>query len=168
MGGIPPFLGAFPRGESGKMRPLLTHHKKTSLTQPTQTQCLSCDVLGIEWPFTFDWYLLCASELVRSVIRTPCCHVLVHKACLYASLAVSPSRPTPMCPHCQQDLGLARFRRLYWRLSGKWSPWFECPRPCSPITLILAMGFTYRSWIHRLPPAIPTTTTTIGEVERIG
>ena len=46
---------------------------------------------------------------------------------LYAALAISPSRPTPTCPYCQQELGLARFRRLCWRLSDKWSPWFECP-----------------------------------------
>ena len=123
------------------MRPLLTHHKKTSLTQPTQTQCLSCDVLGMVWPFTFDWCLLCASELVRPVIRTPWCRVLVHIACLYASLAVSPSRPTPTCPHCQQVLGLARFRRLCWRLSGKWSPWFECPlAPAPPSRSFLPWG----------------------------
>ena len=93
------------------------------------------------WPFTFDWCLLCARELVRSVIRTPCCGVLVHKACLYASLAVSPSRPTPTCPHCQQDLGLAHFRGLCWRLSGKWSPWFECPlAPVSPLRSFLPWG----------------------------
>ena len=84
------------------------------------------------WPFTFDWCLLCARELVRAVIRTPCCRVLVHKACLYASLAVTPSRPTPTCPHCQQELGLARFRRLCWQLSGKWSSWFECPLAPAP------------------------------------
>ena len=93
------------------------------------------------WPFTFDWCLLCARELVRSVILTPCCRVLVHKACLFASLAVSPSRPTPTCPHCQQDLGLAHFRRLCWRLSGKWSPWFECPlAPVSPLRSFLPWG----------------------------
>lgn len=79
------------------------------------------------FPFTSDWCLLCARALVRSVVRTPCCQVLVHKTCLYASLAISPSRPTPTCPHCQQVLGLRRFRRLCWHLSGKWSPWFECP-----------------------------------------
>ena len=119
------------------------------------------------WTFTVDWCLLCARELVRAVIRTPCCRVLVHKACLYAALAITPSRPTPTCPHCQQELGLARFRRLCWRLSGKWSPWFECPlAPCVPLTLILTMGFTYRTWIrrrrrrhHRLPLVLPTTTT---------
>ena len=93
------------------------------------------------WPFTFDWCLLCARELVRSVIRTPCCRVLVHKACLYASLAISPSRPTPTCPHCQQDLGLVHFRRLCWRLSGKWSPWFECPlAPAPPSRSFLPWG----------------------------
>ena len=162
-GGYPPLFGAFLRGGSSDMRPLLTHHKKASLSQSTQTD-LSCDVLEMVWPFSFDWCLLCARELVRSVIRTPCCRALVHKACLYASLAISPSRPTPTCPHCQQDLGLAHFRRLCWRLSGKWSPWFECPpRPCFLLTLILTMGFTYRSWIHgchhhRLPPVLPTTT----------
>ena len=79
------------------------------------------------WPFTFDWCLLCARELVGAVIRTPCCRVLVHKACLYATLAITPSQPRPTCPHCHQDLGLGLVRRLYWRLSGKWSPWFECP-----------------------------------------
>ena len=79
------------------------------------------------WPFRFDWCLLCARELVRSAISTPCCRVLVHKTCLYASLPISPSRPRLTCPHCQQDLGLGLYRRLYWRLSGKWSPWFECP-----------------------------------------
>ena len=85
------------------------------------------------WPFTFAVScLLCARELVRAVIRTPCCRVLVHKACLYASLAVTPSRPTPTCPHCQQELGLARFRRLCWQLSGKWSSWFECPLAPAP------------------------------------
>ena len=57
---------------------------------------------------------------------------VVHKACLYASLAVTPSRPTPTCPHCQQELGLARFRRLCWQLSGKWSSWFECPLAPAP------------------------------------
>ena len=93
------------------------------------------------WPFTLDWCLLCARELVRAVIRTPCCRVLVHKACLYAALAISPSRPTPTCPHCQQELGLARFRRLCWRLSGKWSPWFECPlAPVSPSRSFLPWG----------------------------
>ena len=45
------------------------------------------------WPFSFDWFVLCASELVRSVVRTPCCRLLVHKACLYSALAISPSRP---------------------------------------------------------------------------
>jgi len=84
------------------------------------------------WPFTFDWCILCASELVRSAIRTPCCRVLVHKTCLYSSLAISPSNPTSTCPHCQQVLGLRRFRRLCWRLSGKWSPWFECPLAPAP------------------------------------
>ena len=85
------------------------------------------------WPFTVECCLLCARELVRAVIRTPCCHVLVHKTCLYAALAITPSRPTPTCPHCRQALGLACFRRLCWRLSGKWSPWFECPlAPMSP------------------------------------
>ena len=70
---------------------------------------------------------------IRDSIRTPCCHVLVHKTCLYAALAITPSRPTPTCPHCRQVLGLAHFRRLCWRLSGKWSPWFECPlAPVSP------------------------------------
>ena len=72
------------------------------------------------WPFTFDWCVLSASELVRSVIRTPCCRVLVHKTCLYSSLVVKASNPTPTCPHCQQDLGLARFRRFFGacRVSG--------------------------------------------------
>ena len=85
------------------------------------------------WPFPVESCLLCARELVRAVIRTPCCRVLVHKTCLYAALAITPSRPTPTCPHCRQVLGLAHFRRLCWRLSGKWSPWFECPlAPVSP------------------------------------
>ena len=118
------------------MRPLLSHHKKASLKP-----IFSCDVLQMVWPFSFDWCLLCARELVRSVIRTPCCRVLVHKACLYASLAISPSRPTPTCPHCQQDLGLVHFRRLCWRLSGKWSPWFECPlAPAPPSRSFLPWG----------------------------
>ena len=93
------------------------------------------------WPFSFDWCVFCASELVRSVIRTPCCRLLVHKACLYSALAISPSRPTPTCPHCQQALDLGRFRRLCWRLSGKWSPWFECPlAPVSPSRSFLPWG----------------------------
>ena len=93
------------------------------------------------WPFTFDWCVLCARELFRSVIRTPCCRLLVHKACLYSALAISPSRPTPTCPHCQQVLDLGRFRRLCWRLSGKWSPWFECPlAPVSPSRSFLPWG----------------------------
>ena len=94
------------------------------------------------WPFTFAAScLLCARELVRAVIRTPCCRVLVHKACLYASLAVTPSRPTPTCPHCQQELGLVRFRRLCWQLSGKWSSWFECPlAPAPPSRSFLPWG----------------------------
>ena len=83
------------------MGPLLGHHKKESLTHPAQTDFFSCDVLGIVWPFSFDWCVLCASKLVRSVIRTPCCRVLVHKTCLNSSLAFSPSNPTPTCPHCQ-------------------------------------------------------------------
>ena len=37
-GGVSPLFGAFPRGGSGDMRPLLTHHKKASLSQSTQTQ----------------------------------------------------------------------------------------------------------------------------------
>ena len=93
------------------------------------------------WPFSFDWCVLCASELIRSVVRNPCCHLLVHKACLYSALAISPSRPTPTCPHCQQVLDLGRFRRLCWRLSGKWSPWFECPlAPVSPSSSFLPWG----------------------------
>ena len=93
------------------------------------------------WPFTVEYCLLCARELVRAVIRNPCCHVLVHKTCLYAALAITPSRPTPTCPHCRQELGLARFRRLCWRLSGKWSPWFECPlAPVSPSRSFLPWG----------------------------
>ena len=115
------------------------------------------------WPFRFDWCLLCARELVRAVIRTPCCHVLVHKTCLYAALAITPSRPTPTCPHCRQALGLARFRRLCWRLSGKWSPWFECPlAPVSPSHSFLPWGLltehgstaaatTVFRWSSRLP-----------------
>ena len=84
---------------------------------------------------------MCARELVRAVIRTPCCRVLVHKTCLYAALAITPSRPTPTCPHCQQQLGLAHFRRLCWHLSGKWSPWFECPlAPVSPSRSFLPWG----------------------------
>ena len=35
-GGYPPSFGAFPRAGYGDTRPLLTHHKKASLTQPTQ------------------------------------------------------------------------------------------------------------------------------------
>ena len=93
------------------------------------------------WPFAVEYCLLCARELDRAVIRTPCCRVLVHKAWLYAALAISPSRPTPTCPHCQQELGLARFRRLCLRLSGKWSPWFECPlAPVSPSRSFLPWG----------------------------
>ena len=124
------------------MRPLLTHHKKASLLESTQTQMVFMrSFFGMVWPFTLDWCLLCARELVRAVIRTPCCRVLVHKACLYAALAISPSRPTPTYPHCQQELGLASFRRLYWRLSGKWSPWFECPlAPVSPSRSFLPWG----------------------------
>ena len=123
------------------MRPLLTHHKKASLIQSTQIQCSSCDVLGMVWPFSFDWCVLCPSEPVRSVVRTPCCRLLVHKACLYSALAISPSRPTPTCPQCQQVLDLGRFRRLCWRLSGKWSPWFECPlAPVSPSRSFLPWG----------------------------
>ena len=79
------------------------------------------------YPLDFDWCLLCTRELVRAAIRSPCCRVLVHKACLSAALAITPSQPRPTCPHCHQDLGLELVRRLYWRLSGKWSPWFECP-----------------------------------------
>ena len=37
MGGYPPSFGAFPRGGSQSVRPLLTHHKKASLIQSTQT-----------------------------------------------------------------------------------------------------------------------------------
>ena len=93
------------------------------------------------WPFTVESCLLCARALVRAVIRTPCCRVLVHKTCLYAALAITPSRPTPTCPHCRQVLGLAHFRRLCWRLSGKWSPWFECPlAPVSPSRSFLPWG----------------------------
>ena len=93
------------------------------------------------WPFTVESCLLCARELVRAVIRTPCCRVLVHKTCLYAALAITPSRPTPTCPHCRQALGLVHFRRLCWRLSGKWSPWFECPlAPVSPSRSFLPWG----------------------------
>ena len=114
------------------MRPLLTHHKRP-LSSSRFKKHLHEFFLGMVWPFTVEYCLLCARELVRAVIRTPCCRVLVHKTCLYAALAISPSRPTPTCPHCQQELGLARFRRLCWRLSGKWSPWFECPlAPVSP------------------------------------
>ena len=111
------------------MRPHLGYHKRASLSQSTQSQCSSGDAMV--WPFTFDWCLLFPRELVRFVIRTPCCRVLVHKTCLYASLAISPSQPRLTCPHCQQDLDLGLFRRLYWRLSGKWSPWFE--RPLAPV-----------------------------------
>ena len=117
MGGIPPLLGFF-RGGSQSVRPLLTHRKKVSLLQSTQTHPHAI-VLGMVWPFTLEYCLLCARELVRAVIRTPCCRVLVHKTCLYAALAITPSRPTPTCPHCRQALGLAHFRRLCWRLSGK-------------------------------------------------
>ena len=140
------------------MRPLLTHHKKASLIQSTQIQCSSCDVLGMVWPFSFDWCVLCASEPVRSVVRTPCCRLLVHKACLYSALAISPSRPTPTCPHCQLVLDLGRFRRLCWRLSGKWSPWFECPlAPVSPSRSFLPWGLltdhgsTVFRWSSRRP-----------------
>ena len=124
------------------MSPLLTHHKKASLSPSRlKPKCLTCDVLEMVWPLSFDWCLLCARELVRAVIRTPCCRVWVHKACLYSALAISPSRPTPTCPHCQQDLGLVHFRRLCWRLSGKWSPWFECPlAPVSPSRSFLPWG----------------------------
>ena len=60
---------------------------------------------------------------------------------MYAALAITPSRPTPTCPHCRQELGLAHFRRLCWRLSGKWSPWFECPlAPVSPSRSFLPWG----------------------------
>ena len=38
MGGYPPSLGAFLEGGSQSVRPLLTHHKKASLLQSTQTQ----------------------------------------------------------------------------------------------------------------------------------
>ena len=56
-------------------------------------------------------------------------------------MAISPSRPTPTCPHCQQELDLGRFRRLCWHLSGKWSPWFECPlAPVSPSRSFLPWG----------------------------
>ena len=136
------------------MRPLLTHHKKASLIQSTQIQCSSCDVLGMVWPFSFDWCVLCPSEPVRSVVRTPCCRLLVHKACLYSALAISPSRPTPTCPHCQQVLDLGRFRRLCWRLSGKWSPWFECPlAPVSPSRSFLPWGLLteHGSTVFRWP-----------------
>ena len=93
------------------------------------------------WPFTVEYCLLCARELDRAVIRTPCCRVLVHKTCLYAALAITLSRPTPACPHCRQELGLPCFRRLCWRLSGKWSPWFECPlAPVSPSRSFLPWG----------------------------
>ena len=123
------------------MRPLFPHHKRTSLRQSTQTHFPHAVFLGMVWPFTVESCLLCARELVRAVIRTPCCRVLVHKTCLYAALAITPSRPTPTCPHCRQELGLARFRRLCWRLSGKWSPWFECPlAPVSPSRSFLPWG----------------------------
>ena len=113
------------------MRPLLGYHKKESLPLPAQTDFFH--VFGMVWPFTFDWCVLGASELVRSAVRTPCCRVLVHKTCVYSSLAVSPSNPTPTCPHCQQVLDLVRFRRLCWRLSGEWRQWFEFPlAPASP------------------------------------
>ena len=109
------------------------------------------------WPFTFDWCVLCARELVRSVIRTPCCRLLVHKACLYSALAISPSRPTPTCPHCQQVLDLGRFRRLCWRLSGKWSPWFECPlAPMSPSRSFLPWGYL-QSMDPPPPPPPPSS-----------
>ena len=122
------------------MRPLLTHHKRP-LSSSRFKKHLHEFFLGMVWPFTVEYCLLCARELVRAVIRTPCCRVLVHKTCLYAALAISPSRPTPTCPHCQQELGLARFRRLCWRLSGKWSPWFECPlAPVSPSRSFLPWG----------------------------
>ena len=140
MGEYPPSFRAFL--ESQSVRPLLTHHKK-GLSPPVDSNPndLHAIFLGMVWPFTVEWCLLCARELVRAVIRTPCCRVLVHKACLYAALAISPSRPTPTYPHCQQELGLASFRRLYWRLSGKWSPWFECPlAPVSPSRSFLPWG----------------------------
>ena len=38
MGRYPPSFGAFFRGGSQSVRPLLTHHKKASLLQSTQTQ----------------------------------------------------------------------------------------------------------------------------------
>ena len=106
------------------------------------------------WPFSVDWCLLCARELVRAVIRTPCCRVLVHKTCLYAALAITPSRPTPTCPHCRQELGLAHFRRLCWRLSGKWSPWFECPlAPVSPSRSFLPWGLLTEHGSAATPPS---------------
>ena len=112
------------------MSALLRHHKKGVSHPSGSNRFFSCDVLGMVWPFTFDWCVLCASELVLSAVRTSCCRVLVHKTCLYSSLAVIPSNPTPTCPHKQQVLDL---RRLCWRLSGKWSQWFECPlAPASP------------------------------------
>ena len=43
MGGYPPSFLGLVRGGSGEMRPLLTPHKKASLTQSTQTQS-SCDL----------------------------------------------------------------------------------------------------------------------------
>ena len=141
MGSIPPLWGLF-RGGSQSVRPLLTHHKK-ALSPPVDSNPndLHAFFYGMVWPFTVDWCLLCARELVRAVIRTPCCRVLVHKTCLYAALAITPSRPTPTCPHCRQELGLAHFRRLCWRLSGKWSPWFECPlAPVSPSRSFLPWG----------------------------
>ena len=160
-GGVSPLLGGFfLEGGLVKWDPSLVTIKRSPSPIQLKPIFFPCDVLGMVWPFTFDWCVICASELVRSAFRTPCCRVLVHKTCLYSSLAISPSSPTPTCLDCQQVLGLRHFRRLCWRLSGRWSQWFECP--LLPLTLILTIGFTSRAWVlhvhrHRLP-AIPTKT----------
>lgn len=134
MGGwVSPLLGRFfLEGGLVKWDPSLVTIKRSPSPIQLKPIFFPCDVLGMVWPFTFDWCVLCASELVRSAFCIPCCRVLIHKTCLYSSLAISPSSPTPTCPHCQQVLGPRRFRRLCWRLSGKWSQCFECPLAPAP------------------------------------
>ena len=51
--GYPPSFLGFVRGGSGEMRPLLTPHKKASLTQSTQTKFVpgKCSCYGVAFYF---------------------------------------------------------------------------------------------------------------------
>ena len=165
MGGYPPSFGGFFRGGSGEMRPLLTHHKKTSLTQSTQTQTV----------------------LMRSFLEWCGLSLLIGVFCVRGNWSEPSSvRPVAACwsikPVCTPPWPSLRPvlhpRALTVNKSWVWHVFDACVGSCRvsgvhglnvPSPLLPPHAHSYHGVYlqimdpppprhHRLPPVLPTTT----------